>query len=544
MKTKHAVKAILSVVLTLAMLLTSAWVPQLAIKVKADAPTETVIDPENPVTEWSGNIVVKEDVTTSNNIYLTGDTVLTIAKGKTLTANSIMYKEGYTGNASLTINGGTLLLNGAYGQGIQLVDLVNSATGIGTLTVNSGKVKLTANGAGINSAGFVLNGGSVELNGYVNENITLAGGAISTSSFENSAKVTVAEGYTYLVENTVNLISSGEFSGEYANENYTNNGLIGLVPCVAKVTSNKGDEYHTKLNNAILAANGATVTLIADVDIDTSLVIEGTVTLDLNGHTIDRGVSAVTENYDGNVIMVKGTLTLQDSGTGGTIKGGYGLNGGGVCIYKGATFNMEGGTITGCCSSGLGGGVYVAYEGGVFNMTGGTITGCSAEAHGGGVYVCGNGGVFNMTGGSIVGCSAQIGGGGVEVGENGIFTVSGSPVISGNKKGSDTNNVVFESNIGVIGVSGALTSGAEIYVTPIEAGIVAQPDKTHRTEALTATEATYFKSDSTTYSPALSESGTVVFKAAPVGVDEPALNDGLTYNGTEHDLVEHPCTVE
>jgi len=228
-------------------------------------------------------------------------------------------------------------------------------------------------------------------------------------------------------------------------------------------------------------------------------------------------VSAVPANYDGNVIMVKGTLTLQDSSTDkkGTIKGGYDINGGGVCIYKGATFNMEGGTITGCCSSGFGGGVYVAYEGGVFNMTGGTITGCSAEGVGGGVYVS----------------------------DGGIFTVSGSPVISGNKKGSDTNNVVFGNNSGVIGVSGALTSGAEIYVNPAEAGIVAQPDKTNRTEPLTATEASYFKSDSTTYSPALSESGTVVFKAAPVDVEKPALNNGLTYDGTEQDLVEHPCTV-
>ena len=66
----------------------------------------------------------------------------------------------------------------------------------------------------------------------------------------------------------------------------------------------------------------------------------------------------------------------------------------------------------------------------------------------------------------ITGCTATNGdddaqgGGGVYV-FGGTFNVSGSPVISGNKKGDKTNNVVLNGSY-TITVTGALTDGAEI----------------------------------------------------------------------------------
>ncbi|MCR5331243.1 MAG: hypothetical protein K6E62_08655 [Lachnospiraceae bacterium] len=188
-----------------------------------------------------------------------------------------------------------------------------------------------------------------------------------------------------------------------------------------------------------------------------------TVTLDLNGHTIDRGLKNNSPAKNGNVITVSGNLTLTDSSTysTGKLTGGNtsssGGGGGGVFIDENGTFTMEGGSIIDCAAYSGGGGVRV--NGGTFTMNGGTISGCTGRgvfvdgsgtftmsggaridgctnASGDGVYV--NGGTFTMEGSArITGCTATNGadnaqgGGGVYV-YGGTFKVSGSPVISGN----------------------------------------------------------------------------------------------------------------
>ena len=65
-----------------------------------------------------------------------------------------------------------------------------------------------------------------------------------------------------------------------------------------------------------------TYTLTEDVNTAGYIYVpEGvTATIDLNGHTIDRGLTTAVKN--GMVIWVAGNLTVTDSGTGGIIKGG------------------------------------------------------------------------------------------------------------------------------------------------------------------------------------------------------------------------------
>lgn len=125
-----------------------------------------------------------------------------------------------------------------------------------------------------------------------------------------------------------------------------------------------------------------------------------TLTLDLNGYTMDRG--RTSQGDDGHVIEVvgKSNLTIKDSKGTGVIKGGWAKRGG-INVAEGSTCTLEGGTIAGNKAK-WGGGVYAH---GTFKMTGGKIAGNDATASGGGIHV-GEEGTLEMTGGTVVGNNA------------------------------------------------------------------------------------------------------------------------------------------
>ena len=189
----------------------------------------------------------------------------------------------------------------------------------------------------------------------------------------------------------------------------------------------------TALQN--LLNGGGTVTLSKDYTIDTTLSVQNTVTLDLNGHVIKMTGS-------GSVISIAwSNLTLQDSSptathtdaslpAGGVITGGNAAYGGGVYVGSGGSMTMNGGTIK-KCSAECGGGVAAAD--GSFTMTGGTIANCTATTSnytygGGGVYFASSA-TFTMNGGTIENCSSKTLGGGVFSTSN--FSMSGNAIIRG-----------------------------------------------------------------------------------------------------------------
>ncbi len=240
------------------------------------------------------------------------------------------------------------------------------------------------------------------------------------------------------------------------------------VAAAAPITDEAG------LKNAI--TDGAAIQLGDNITTTSTITIpEGaSVTLDLNG-------KAITADFSDDVINVVGTLTLKDSGTGGTIT--HGMNGsskymgrgvkvdGGTFIMKSGsiagnqfdgigdgrgcgvfvkrgTFNMEGGSIQNNNStymleagSSYGGGVYVATNA-TFHMSDGTISNNAVKFLGGGVYISGSytgsGGTFTMSGGSITGNQAGDKGGGVGIDLNATFTMTGGSITSNtaDKKGS------------------------------------------------------------------------------------------------------------
>ena len=176
----------------------------------------------------------------------------------------------------------------------------------------------------------------------------------------------------------------------------------------AKEVSNESE-----LTAVIADSTVGTVKLAGDISISSSLTVNRTVTLDLNGHVL-KYESA----NKGSVIVVEngGQLTIEDSNT-SNLSHKFMPNG------KLWVLDEASGTVN------CGGGVYIA-PGGQLTMTGGNIIGCSAE-FGGGVciYPRQNGEQiqFSMSGGSIIGCVASDIGGGV--GAYGTFKMSGPAVI-------------------------------------------------------------------------------------------------------------------
>ena len=185
----------------------------------------------------------------------------------------------------------------------------------------------------------------------------------------------------------------------------------------------------SELTNAIADSTVGTVKLAGDISISSSLTVNRTVTLDLNGKVLQMTGS-------GSVIKVEssGNLTLTDSNTAAEHKfmpngklwvldetsGAETVTGGVITGGTGYPFHLISGKVVY-----YGGGVYIA-PGGQLTMTGGNIIGCSAES-GGGVCIDGEPGQFSMSGGSIAGCVASEIGGGVCV--SGTFKMSGQAVI-------------------------------------------------------------------------------------------------------------------
>ena len=142
---------------------------------------------------------------------------------------------------------------------------------------------------------------------------------------------------------------------------------------------------------AAIAKDGANITVTANIDLSNSTlnIAEGkTVTIDLKGHTLDRGLTAREWNTGGQVITVRNGATLNIKN--GTLKGGWGGNGGG--IENTGTTNLTDVNITGCTSDDRGGAIS---NSGTLTMTRGSITYNTSKDR---TAPTGGGGLFNYEG--------------------------------------------------------------------------------------------------------------------------------------------------
>ena len=244
------------------------------------------------------------------------------------------------------------------------------------------------------------------------------------------------------------------------------------------------------LTSALGDSTKDTVKLTADIIIDTTLTVDRTVTLDLNGFVlrmpekdsvikVEQGGELTiadsdkttehkfAQNPDGLWVLVSDDSTSSKTVNGGIITGGKAQNGGGVYVAPGGKLNMIGGSIVGCQAR-YGGGVYLdnndqTGEPSEFTMTSSSIIGCTASDTGGGVAVypaC----TFTMDNGSeIRSCTARMGGGVYtdtsETNGNGVFTLRNGAILSCT---ADTSGFVPSRGGGVFNVGAFIMESGTI----------------------------------------------------------------------------------
>lgn len=303
---------------------------------------------------------------------------------------------------------------------------------------------------------------------YLTTDVTFSSGSWGWSPVDGT--VLCLNGHT--ITGNGSVITVGNYSSE-AGVNFT------LTDCAT--SDNPGKIVSTGDRGAVIVNKNFTMYggSIADGSSNDGGMVDVKGTFTMNGGSISNNVRRdAGENYSSGVYVhsngvgeVPGKFVMNDGIISNNI---FASAGSGVLVFHGATFTMNGGSITGNqaikggrVGYGIGGGVCSMF--GEVYLNGGVITGNSAEDKGGGVYIY-----------------------------YGICEMSGNVVIKNNKKGTagsgTDNNMYLE---GKITISNPLTTGASIGVTTDTAPTTGNP--VDITASAAADYSSYFFSDSADY---------------------------------------------
>ena len=244
------------------------------------------------------------------------------------------------------------------------------------------------------------------------------------------------------------------------------NSVINFVP-IASVTVGETTTNYPTFASAVSAwVNNSTLTLLADVETASTITVNSTCTLDLNGYGLTR-----TGNNGGVINLSSGAnFTLKDSDPTKehkfTISNPKANGAGKAMVNDALTSGYEtftGGYITGGYNNG---GAGVLMSGGTFIMNGGTFIGNDADRGSGNRLGWGGAvevkyGTFTMNGGAMIGNIARYGGG-LSVHNDGWDTHNSNA----NKGSATINNGLIKYNFSSNHSGGIHTDGANyIHIT-------------------------------------------------------------------------------
>lgn len=236
-----------------------------------------------------------------------------------------------------------------------------------------------------------------------------------------------------------------------------------------------GDKHYETLQGAVDAGDGKTITLLGTVALTDGVEVSGTITLDLNGNTIEKASSGWTADTTVDyLVAVKrgGNLTIADSKGSGKIDAGD-LACGVKMTIKGeaengnkAVLTVNGGTIQGKYYGISGNGTRHGTE---ITINGGTIT--ATDEDGTAIYQPQDGSL-TINGGEITSknTAIEIRSGSLTVTGGNISGGTGTPTVQGNGDGTTTTNTGISvaqhttgRTITVTINGGTITGGAAVY---------------------------------------------------------------------------------
>ena len=334
----------------------------------------------------SGGVIKDNSAKLGGAVYNYGTMTVT---GGSITGNTASENGGgIWSNMALNLEGGTISGNSA----------IRHAGGIFVSDENSSELN-------------VKNAPVVEKNNApIGNNILLCGSKAVTVTGElnSAAKLDV------VTKNTAAALTSGYSTHGSPLNAFTYNGSatsleVNTTDHELHLKEATGDFYvssWTELQNAINSSSeGNVIVLTADAVCDNGSrlkVNDKTVTIELNGHKIDRSRKSGTGNGQVFGVMGNSHLTISDVAGTGIITGGYSHDGGGIFIEKNATVTINGASIQGNTADNDGGDGGGVYNEGTLIMNGGSIAFNKADDTGGGIY-CTDSGTIKLENALITG---------------------------------------------------------------------------------------------------------------------------------------------